>query len=134
MEPIEPVQPVQPVQPVYPVEPVYPARRVRPGTPPNWGAWRAANFVYIIFGIIEALILIRFVLKLLAANPNAGFSSFIYNVTAPLVAPFQGVFPTPASNGSVLEIASLLAIVVYALISWAIVRLIELAQRPTTVA
>ncbi len=130
MEPVGPVQPMQPVQP----EPVYPDRRVRPPASPNWGTWRAANFVYIVFGIIEALILIRFVLKLLAANPDAGFSNFMYNVTAPLVAPFQGVFPTPASHGSVLEIASLLAIVVYALISWAIVRLIELAQRPPTVA
>jgi uncharacterized protein YggT (Ycf19 family) len=117
------------MEPVQPIDSTYPDRRVRPSGSPDVGVWRAANLVYIVFGIVEALILIRFVLKLLAANPNAGFSSFMYGITAPLVAPFQGVFPTPASNGSILELASLLAIVVYALIAWAIVRLIELAQR-----
>jgi len=133
-QPVQPTQPVYPVQPVQPVETEYPGRRVRSASSTEVASWRAANFVYVLFGIVEALVLIRFVLKLLAANPDAGFSSFIYNVTAPLVAPFQGVFATPASNGSVLELASLLAIVVYALLSWGIVRLIELAQRPTTAA
>ncbi len=129
---MQPVQPVQPVEPVQPVQPVYADRRVRYTEPPRQGVWRAANLVYIIFGVIETLILLRFILKLLAANPAAGFSSFIYNITAPLVAPFQGVFPTPTSNGSVVEVAALLAIVVYALIAWVIVRLIGLAQRGPT--
>lgn len=135
MRPVEPARPVQPVEPAQPVQPVYYSdRRVRAAGSNEVGAWRAENFVYVLFGIVEALVLIRFVLKLLAANPNAGFSSFMYNLTAPFVAPFQGVFPTPASNGSVLEIASLLAIIVYALISWAVVRLIDLARRPTYTA
>ena len=126
------MEPMQPVAPVQPVEPTYPGRRVRPSESPDAGAWRAANFVYIFFGVIEALVLIRFLLKLLAANPDAGFSNLIYGITAPLVAPFQGVFPTPTSNGSVLEVAALLAIIVYALISWVIVRLIDLARRNPT--
>jgi hypothetical protein len=150
MEPVQPVQPGQPMQPLEPVEPgrpmppmppmppmqpTYSDRRVRYDGPSNWDVWRAENVVYIVFGVIETLILIRFILKLLAANPGAGFSSFIYTLTAPLVAPFQGVFPTPASNGSVAEIASLLAIIIYALISWVIVRLIDLGRRgPTSTA
>ncbi|HEX6544226.1 MAG TPA: YggT family protein [Ktedonobacterales bacterium] len=96
---------------------------------PSWRGWRAAQIVYTIGGIIEVLIVIRALLELLAANPDAGFSSFIYGITDPLVAPFQGVFPTPHTNGSVLDMAAILAIIVYALVIWAIARLLDLAQR-----
>jgi hypothetical protein len=42
------------------------------------------------------------------------------------VAPFQGIFPTPATQNSVLELSSLVAIAAYALIAWGIVRLIAI--------
>lgn len=130
-QPVEPVQPVQPVQPAQSVEPGgygygQPVRPVveRPGVPPSY---RAAQFVYLVLGIIEGLIVIRLVLKLLAANAGAAFTSLIYGITGPLVAPFQGVFPTPQTDGSILEVASLLALIVYALIAWAIVRIIRIS-------
>lgn len=108
-----------------------PVRRVRADESyaPSWRGWRVAQVVYTIGGIVEVLILIRAILELLAANPDAGFSSLIYNITDPLVAPFQGVFATPRHNGSVLDLAALLAIIVYALLTWAVARLLELAQR-----
>jgi uncharacterized protein YggT (Ycf19 family) len=92
-------------------------------------AYRATRIVYLVLGIIEALLVIRLVLKLLAANPSAGFSSLVYDVTNPLVGLFQGVFPNAQSNGSVLDLAALLAILVYALLAWGIVRLIWITQR-----
>jgi uncharacterized protein YggT (Ycf19 family) len=95
---------------------------------------RPVAFIYLIFGTLEALIGIRVILKLLAANPQAGFTRFMYDVTAPFVYPFQGIFPTPQSNGSVLEFSSLLAIVVYALLAYLIVRIIEVVDRRTYVA
>jgi hypothetical protein len=95
---------------------------------------RLVAFIYLIFGTLEALIAIRVVLKLLAANPQAGFTSFMYDLTAPFIAPFNGIFATPQSNGSVLEFSSLLAIVVYALLAYLIVRIIEIVDRRTYVA
>ena len=80
-------------------------------------------------GLVEALMITRVILKLLAANPEAGFVRFIYNVSAPLVAPFQGIFPTPATQNSVLELSSLVAIAVYAVIAWGLVRLIAIFGR-----
>lgn len=143
-QPIEPVQPVQygqyepygqPVKPVQPVEPVQPVVPVQPVDPeaPVSGADRARQAVYLIFGIIEVLIALRIVLKLLAANPSAGFSSFIYGITEPLVGPFLGVFNTPSgNNGSVFELSSVLAIIVYMLLAYVIVRVIYiLSRRPT---
>jgi YggT family protein len=86
-------------------------------------AYRVVQLVYLIFGLIEGLIAIRFVLKALGANPSAGFAQFIYGITAPLVAPFYGLFGNPAAQGSVLEVHSIVALIVYALLAWLIVRL-----------
>jgi YGGT family len=77
-------------------------------------------------GILESLLLVRIVLLLLAANPDAGFSRFVYGVTAQFVAPFQGVFPNPFSLGGVtLDEAAILAMIVYALVA----RLLKMAVR-----
>src|SRR5207253_1668766 len=98
---------------------------------------RASRLVYLIFGIIEVLIAARVILKLFGANPSAGFTSIINGITAPFVALFEGVFPTPQARGSILEISALLAIAVYALLAWGSVRVIQiLAERghPTATA
>lgn len=99
---------------------------IRTREPRSWTAGRIGQFIYILLGVLDALLIIRFALKLLAANPDAGFSSFIYGITAPFAQPFQGVFPSPETHASVLEVATLLAIIVYALIAWLIVNLVEL--------
>lgn len=86
---------------------------------------RVARLIYFVFGIIEGLIAIRFILRLLGANSASAFGSFIYNVTAPLIAPFSGLFSDPSlGSNSVLELSSLVAIIVYALAGYALVRLL----------
>lgn len=87
-------------------------------------AMRLQQLVYWIFGLIEGLIAIRFVLKALGANPSAGFAEFIYGITNIFVAPFMGLFGTPASQGSTLELNSLVALIVYGLVAWLLGRLI----------
>ena len=92
-----------------------------------------AGLVYFVFGVISILIALRVVLKLLAANPDSGFTRFIYGTTGPFVAPFLGIFGTPTAEGAVLEISSILAISIYLLIGWLIVRLLALViDRPTS--
>ena len=79
--------------------------------------------IYLLVGIIEGLIAIRVVLRLLGANPDAGFAAFVYGVTAPLLAAFVGLFGTPQYNGSVLELHAIVAIIVYALLAWVLAKL-----------
>jgi YGGT family len=86
-------------------------------------ASKVSQAIYLIFGIVEALIVIRFVLKLLGANAEAGFASFIYRISSPLVAQFVGLFGSPQVNGMVLELESIVAIVVYGLIAWGLAKL-----------
>jgi len=87
-------------------------------------AFRLTQLVYWIFGLIEGIIAIRFVLKALGANPSAGFAQFMYGITAPLVAPFNALFANPSSGASVLELNSLIAMIVYGLLAWLIGKLI----------
>ncbi|MCA1644914.1 MAG: YggT family protein [Chloroflexi bacterium] len=87
-------------------------------------AYRTVQVVYWLFGLVEGLIAIRFVLKALGANASAGFAEFIYGLTAPLVAPFYGLFGNPAAQGSVLELHSIVALIVYALLAWLIGKLV----------
>ena len=78
--------------------------------------------IYLLFGILEGLLAIRFVLSLLGANPQAGFSRFVYGITRPFIAPFVGLFGTPSLGGSVFEWNALVAIAVYALLAWVLVK------------
>jgi hypothetical protein len=104
------------------VVPVEPAARAPVVTHVN----RSVRIVWLVLSIVEALLIIRVVLKALGANPAAGFTQLVYGVTAPLALPFQGIFPTPATSRSVLDLSAVVAIVVYALIAWGIARLIDI--------
>lgn len=95
------------------------------------GAVMAQRLVWLIVGLIVAIIALRFVFLLLGANRDAGFTDFIYSVSAPFVAPFVGIFGEPTYGQSVFEISSLLAIVIYLLIGWGIAKLVTIS-RPRT--
>jgi hypothetical protein len=92
----------------------------------NAGLRRIIEAVWFVFGIVEVLIAIRFVLRLLGANPAADFAAAIYAVTAPFVAPFVGIFGTPQFAGSVVEPHSLVALWIYAALGWGVGRLLWL--------
>jgi len=87
-------------------------------------AYRITQLIYWVFALVEGLIAIRLILKVLGANPNAGFAQFIYGITTPLVAPFLGLFGNPAYQNSILELSSIVALVVYGLIAWLLGKLV----------
>lgn len=84
--------------------------------------YRGTQIVWYVIGLLEILLAFRFVLKLLGANPAAGFSSFIYGVTYLFAAPFLTVFRYTKVEGSVVEWTTLLAMLVYLLVGWGIVK------------
>jgi uncharacterized membrane protein len=96
------------------------------------GLYQVSRIVWTVLGIMEILFAIRFVLKLIAANPNSGFAQFIYGITGPFLAPFAGLTATPSSSGVVLEITTLIAMVIYALFVWIVLAVLQvLTDRPT---
>lgn len=74
--------------------------------------------------ILNSLIGLRFLLKLMAANPGNPFAELVYFVTSPFLAVFFGLTSTPAFQGIVIEFYDLIAILVYFVLSWAVVRLL----------
>lgn len=94
--------------------------------------YRGTQIVWYIVGILEALLAFRFILKLLGANPNAGFTDFIYSVTYPFAAPFLSVFNITQVEGNVFEWTTLLAMLVYWLIALAIVKLFVMSKPVST--
>jgi hypothetical protein len=93
---------------------------------------RAKQIIYFVFGVIEALLAVRFVLLALGANEASGFVRLIYGLSRPFVLPFQGIFGEPTLGASVLEWASLVGIIVYALAAYGLARLVELIYAPAT--
>jgi hypothetical protein len=87
---------------------------------------KATQFIWLIGGLVEALIAMRVFLKLIAANPNSAFARLIYGISDLLVWPFVGLTATPTANGMVLEIPSLIAMIVFAVGFYVLVKLIWL--------
>jgi YggT family protein len=98
-------------------------------------ARRAVDVIYLVFGLITALLVIRLVLKVIGAYASAPFVGFIYNVTNFFLEPFKGLLPAMVNGRSVLEPAVLIAIGVYLLVAFLLAKIVELIlSRSVTVA
>ena len=94
--------------------------------------YRGTQIVWYILGLVEVLLAFRFVLKLLGANPEAGFSAFIYGVTYVFAAPFLSVFRITQVAGSVVEWTTLLAMAVYWIAAFGIIKLFLMGKTVST--
>ncbi len=88
--------------------------------------FRFNQVVWYILGFIEVLLAFRFILKLLGANQFIGFTSFVYSITNPLAAPFNGILGMSISGSSVIEWSTLIAAVVYLCAAWGLIYLLGL--------
>ncbi len=92
---------------------------------------RTARVIYFVVGLFEVLLLLRFVFRLLGAGKN-GLVDLVYSVTGPMVIPLNGIFNDQSlNNTSVLEISTLLAMAVWALLGWGIVKLLYIIFEPS---
>ena len=90
------------------------------------------RIMYTLLGILEILLGLRFVLKLIAANSDSGFTVFIYGITGLFMSPFNAIIGTPTFGGSSFEATTLIAMAVYALFFWVLVRVLQVATSQTT--
>lgn len=94
--------------------------------------FRGTQIVWYVLVVLEILLTFRFVLKMTAANPDSGFASFIYGVTWPFAEPFATVFRLTNIAGSVFEWTTLLAMLVYLIIAWGIIKLFLMGRNVST--
>jgi hypothetical protein len=82
------------------------------------------QLIWLVFGLLEALIGLRVLLKLLAANPNNPFAQGVYEFSHLFLWPFEGLTVSPSMGGMVLEIPAIIAMFVYALVGWGIAKFV----------
>lgn len=94
----------------------------------------AYKIIWLVAGIIIALLALRVLLLLLGANQGAPFVDFVYGLSSVFAWPFYGIFSyTPAYGHSVFEVSSLVAIAVYALVAWGLGKLVTVTSARTDV-
>jgi uncharacterized protein YggT (Ycf19 family) len=84
-----------------------------------------ARVVTLLFGILQAALVLRIILLLLVANQGNDIVSLILTITDPFVEPFRGMFALDrmtGEQGSQLDIAA-----VVALIGWTLIEMLILA-------
>jgi hypothetical protein len=102
-----------------------PTNRLRP-------LYRGTQIIWYILAVMEILLAFRFMLKLLGANPAAGFTKFIYGATWLFAGPFQYVFNVSQVEGSIFEWSTLLAMAFYLVVAWMIVKAFVMSKPVST--
>ena len=82
--------------------------------------------IYLIFGILEGLILIRFAFRLFGANSATPIVSAIYSFTDMLMSPFRFIFPTSQVEGAIFDWTALVAVLGYAVFAWVLGKVIDI--------
>ncbi len=88
--------------------------------------FRFNQVIWYILGVIEALLLFRVILKALGANSTIGFTNFIYALSTPLAASFNGILGISISGNSIIEWSTIIAAIVYLCVAWGLVYLLDL--------
>ena len=93
--------------------------------------YKLTRLIWLLAGVLETGFLLRLAFKMIAANPAAPFVAFVYGVTGLFLWPFSGMVADPAAtNGMVLEVTTFVAMIVYALLTWILVKVIYWASTP----
>lgn len=95
-----------------------------PGREGRIATFKATQLIWLLLGFLEAVLALRFFFKLIGANPENTFATFLYGLTNLFVAPFASLTGAPSAGGMVFEFSTLIAMIVYALLGWALERLV----------
>ena len=73
-------------------------------------------YVWVIVDLV--LLFLAFILRLLGANPDAGFTEWVYRSVQRAMSPFRGIFePIALTDDSVLDTSLLFAMIIYGLVA-----------------
>ena len=88
---------------------------------------KVEQLIIFVYFFIASILMFRFVLSLFGASKKSPFVDFVYQLTAPFMLPFQGMFGiTPGVSNHRLEFEVLIGLVVYALIMFGLSRLVRI--------
>ena len=88
---------------------------------------RTIKGIYYLGGMLVILLTLRFLLLLFGANLDNIFGSFIFNLSHPFAIPFANLFDNPKLGSKAsFEITTIVGILIYTLLMWIVVRLINI--------
>ncbi|MCL4392836.1 YggT family protein [Patescibacteria group bacterium] len=82
------------------------------------------RIIYIIFSIIEGLIVFRILFELFGANPQNVIAKFIYSTSYPLVSPFFGLFKNIQFGRFSISSNSITALIFYTIAGFVILEIL----------
>ena len=88
--------------------------------------FKAGQLIWLLFGVLEVMIALRIGLLLVGANPASPIVVLIYGFTSLFLFPFTGLIASPTFGSFVLEISSMFAMLIYALVAWVVERTVWL--------
>ncbi len=94
------------------------------GQEQRMASFKVTQLIWWFLGLLEALLALRFVFKLIGVNSANTFASLLYNISGFFVKPFASLMGAPAASGMVFEFSTLLAMIIYGLGGWGIIKLI----------
>ena len=99
------------------------------------GGETAGRIIMLLFGIVQAFIILRIILLLLDAREGNDLVAFILNTSQIFVGPFEGMLRTNAltEGGSVLDIAAVLALVGWTILEALILAAVGIFRREPSV-
>lgn len=91
----------------------------------------AIALIGFVLSVLEIILALRFVFRLLVANQYSAFVAALYSFSYIFAAPFNDIFTNPAlGKGSVFEVSTLVAMLIYALVAWGLVALARIVFAP----
>jgi uncharacterized protein YggT (Ycf19 family) len=87
---------------------------------------RLTGLINLGVSLLNSLFVLRFLVELLEAAPTSPFAQFIRTVTEPFLSVFQGLTRSPAFEKIAFELHLLLAVTVYSLLGWAVIKLLRI--------
>lgn len=94
-------------------------------------AYQVTRLIWGVLALLEIMLGLRFLLKLMGANGNSGFGTLVYGTTELFVAPFNGLLSFWSSGAMILEVTTLVAMGIYALVFWGGVRVLGMLLERT---
>src|SRR5260370_35528335 len=92
--------------------------------------YRITRVTYFLLGVLEVILLLRFLFRLLGANQGNDFVMFLYSLSHVFVVAFNGIFNDPAFGNSDFETSTLIALVGYALLDLDILSFVSVVSAP----
>lgn len=84
--------------------------------------------VKVIVGLTQFFLGFQFLLRLFGANVQAPFVRWIYETAAPLLHPFEGMFPPTRIDGYIFDFTTLFALFVYMFFGYLVMELIDYVE------